>query len=143
MRYAPLLLILAALVSGCATVTAQTSAECFHGNAAVEKEIGFCQAVRVGNTLYVSGTVGNGDMPVAIRRAYASLQKTLEARGLGFKHVVKETVFTTDLDAFIQSKDVRRQFYGDSVPAASWVQVSRLYQPAYVVEVEIIAVFPN
>ncbi len=126
MRHLYLLFVAALFVSGCATVAPQASPECFHANAAVETEISFCQAVRVGNTLYISGTVGNGEMPVAIRRAYTSLQKTLEARGLNFKHVVKETVFATDLDAFVQNKDVRKQFYGESVPPASWVQVSRL-----------------
>ena len=146
MQLARLLVPFAALASGCATTavpnTSTPASECFHRNAAVETDIGYCEAVRVGNTLYVSGSVGNGEMPLAIRRAYTTLQKTLEARGLTFRNVVKETVFATDLDAFIQNKDVRKQFYGDNTPAATWVQVSRLYQPAYVVEVELTAVFP-
>lgn len=141
-------LLLAMLVTGCASTTSprvlpDSGTECFHANAAVETEIGFCEALRVGNTLYVSGTVGYGEMPLAIKRAYSSLQRTLEARGLTFRNVVKETVFATDLDAFIRNKDIRRQFYGDAVPAATWVQVARLYQPTYVVEVELTAVFPR
>jgi len=146
MRLARLLTPFAVLASGCATtappIASKATSECFHVNTAVETEIGYCEAVRVGNTLYVSGSVGNGEMPLAIKRAYATLQKTLQARGLSFKNVVKETVFATDLDAFIQNKEVRKQFYGDNTPAATWVQVSRLYQPTYVVEVELTAVFP-
>jgi len=135
--------LFALLLSGCSSVAPPAGTECFHTNAAVETEIGYCEAVRVGNTLYISGTVGNGEMPQAIKKAYTSLQKTLAARGLDFRNVVKETVYATDLDAFIQNKEVRKQFYGNSLPAATWVQVSRLYQPAFVVEVELTAVFPK
>jgi enamine deaminase RidA (YjgF/YER057c/UK114 family) len=135
--------LFALFLSACASVAPPAGTECFHTNAAVETEIGFCEAERVGNTLYISGTVGNGEMPQAIKKAYTSLQKTLAARGLDFRNVVKETVYTTDLDAFIQNKELRKQFYGNSLPAATWVQVSRLYQPAFVVEVELTAVFPK
>ena len=37
----------------------------------------------------------------------------------------------------------RRAFYGKDFPAATWVQVARLYDPAHVIEVELIAVFPE
>jgi enamine deaminase RidA (YjgF/YER057c/UK114 family) len=114
---------------------------CFHLNAPIETEIGYCQAVRTGNLLQVSGSVGKGEMPLAIRRAYDELKKTLDAYGLGFSNVVKENVFTTDLDAFIANKEIRKEYYGAGFPAASWVQVQRLYSPAYVVEVEITAEF--
>jgi hypothetical protein len=40
---------------------------------------------------------------------------------LSFADVVKENVFARDLDAFIQSKEIRREFYGGSFPAATWV----------------------
>lgn len=82
-------------------------------------------------------------MRSAIRSAYARLQKTLEATGLTFANVVKESVLVTDLDAFIQHKDIRKEFYGKSFPAATWVQVQRLYLPSFVVEVELTAVYPQ
>ena len=142
-RLNPCALFVGVLLAGCATAPPQVSIECFHGNAATEADIGFCRAVRAGNTLYISGAVGQGEMPEAMRRAYGVLRKTLEDRGLGFRHVVKETVFATDLDAFVRAKDVRKEFYGSHLPAASWVQVSRLFRPALVVEVELIAVYPQ
>ena len=52
-------------------------------------------------------------------------------------------VYTTDLDAFEKSKDIRKRFYGDSLPAATWVQVQRLFLPSLVVEVELIAEYPK
>jgi 2-iminobutanoate/2-iminopropanoate deaminase len=133
----------ALLLAACASGGPGATSACFHGNAKVEEEIGYCQAVRTGNTLHVSGTVGAGEMPEAIRKAYGSLQKTLAARGLTFADVVKETVYTTNLDAFIENKGIRKEFYGRNLPAATWVQVQRLYLPSFVVEVEVTAQFPK
>lgn len=106
-------------------------------------EIGYCQAVRVGNRLYISGTVGQGEMPAAVRSVYERLKQTLEANGLTFRNVVKESVYTTDLDAFKSSNDIRKGFYAASMPAATWVQVQRLYLPSFVLEVELIAEYPK
>jgi enamine deaminase RidA (YjgF/YER057c/UK114 family) len=108
-----------------------------------EHDIGYTQALRVGNTLYLSGSVGGGEMPGAIKQAYDAIARTLAAHRLGFGHVVKENVFTTHLDALKEHKAVRAQYYGTDFPAATWVQVSRLFQPEYVIEVEVIAVFPD
>jgi enamine deaminase RidA (YjgF/YER057c/UK114 family) len=129
------------LLSGCAA--APPGKGCYHLNAAVETDIGYCQAVRVGNTLHISGSVGRGEMASAIRGAYDELKKTLTENGLGFRNVVKENVFTTDLDAFIRNKDIRKEYYGGEFPAATWVQVQRLYLPAFVVEVELTAQYPD
>jgi 2-iminobutanoate/2-iminopropanoate deaminase len=57
--------------------------------------------------------------------------------------VLKENVFTADLDAFKASKDIRKEYYGTECPAAIWVQVQRLHLPKFVVEVELVAVFPK
>jgi enamine deaminase RidA (YjgF/YER057c/UK114 family) len=109
----------------------------------VEVEIGYCQAVRSGNNLYISGIVGQGEMPVAVQSTYERLRQALEANGLTFQNVVKENVYTTDLDAFKASKEIRKTFYAGSLPAATWVQVQRLYQPSFVLEVELIAEYPK
>lgn len=108
-----------------------------------EDEIGYRQAVRVGNTLYVSGCVGAGPMVDGLKHAYGTLQKTLAHYGLGFQHVVKENVYTTQIEELKANGAVRREFYGQNFPAATWVQVARLFQPDHVVEVEIVAVFPD
>ena len=120
------------------------SRTCFHENEAVEMEIGYCEAVRVGKRLYISGDAAKGEMASAIQSVYRNLQKTLEANGLTFADVVKENVYSTDLDAFIQNKALRKQFYADrALPAATWVQVQRLYTPAIVLEVELVAEYPK
>jgi enamine deaminase RidA (YjgF/YER057c/UK114 family) len=72
------------------------------------------------------------------------LAQALEANGLSFSDVVKENVFATDLDAFIANKSLRKEFYANTpLPAATWVQVQRLYTPALVLEVELVAEFPK
>jgi enamine deaminase RidA (YjgF/YER057c/UK114 family) len=116
---------------------------CYHRDAPSETDIGYCEAVRIGNTLVVSGSVGKGEMSVAMHMAYDALKSTLAANGLDFRHVVKETVYTPDLDGFIKNKQVRRNYYANDLPAATWVQVQRLYRPEFVVEVELTAAFPD
>jgi 2-iminobutanoate/2-iminopropanoate deaminase len=143
LRLAALLFGTLIVLSGCAAIAPQSSRACFHQNESIENDIGFCQALRIGDTLYISGVPGQGEMPVAVRSVYARLEQTLEANGLSFTDVVKETVFAKDLDAFIQSKEIRKEFYGGSFPAATWVQVQRLYLPSFVVEIELIAKYPR
>lgn len=116
-----------------------------------EQSYGYAQAVKVGKTLYISGTVsideaGNpkaaGDMEAQIYNIYEDIRKTLEAHGATFDHVVKEAIFTLDLDKFkAQAVPIRAEFYrGHSLPASSaWIQVSRLAFPEFLVEIEAIA----
>ncbi len=108
-----------------------------------EDEIGYRQAVRAGNTVFISGTVGSGPMPAAIREAYGILENTLKHYGLTFAHVVKETIHTTDIEALKANLPLRRSYYGKDFPAATWVQVSRLYEPDHVIEIELVAVMPE
>ena len=117
--------------------------DCFYASEEIQKEIGYCQAVRSGNTLYISGSTGSGDMPTAIAQSYGVLRATLEHYGLGFDNVVKETVYSTNLDAFIEHKDLRKAYFGDLYPSSTWVQIDRLYLPSIVLEVEFIAIFPD
>ena len=117
---------------------------CFHESESVETEIAYCSAVRSGQMLYISGSAAKGDMASAIPKVYKNLQETLEANGLTFANVVKENVYATDLGDFIQNKNLRKQFFVNTpLPAATWVQVQRLYSPALVLEVELIAEYPR
>jgi enamine deaminase RidA (YjgF/YER057c/UK114 family) len=139
-RILPFALVILAFLSGCASLESQPRV-CYHRNVADETDIGYCEAVRVGNTLYISGTAGKGEMGSAIASVYGRLKQTLEANGLTFSDVVKENVYATDLDGFIQHKEIRKEIYGKSLPAATWVQVQRLYVPSLVVEIELTAVY--
>ncbi len=123
----------------------------FHLNS-YEKELGYSQAVLIGKTLYISGSVAAdpngrleapGDMAGQMRAAYSNIRRTLGAHGADFDAVVKETIFTTDMDAFLKATDVRFEFYGrERLPATSWVQVQRLVDAGSLVEIEVVAELP-
>jgi 2-iminobutanoate/2-iminopropanoate deaminase len=123
----------------------------FHLNT-YEKDFGFSQAVLIDKTLYVSGSVAAdqngrlvapGDMAGQIRAAYTNIRSTLAANGAEFDEVVKETIFTTDMDALLKASDVRFEYYGkERLPATSWVQVQRLVDPGFLVQIEVIAELP-
>lgn len=136
-------LTFAALTACAAAPAPKSDKTCYHLNEKIETEIGYCQAVRSGDTLHISGSVGAGEMPAAMRKAYDTLRKTLAAHGLDFRNVVKENVFATDLDAFIANEALRKEYYGADFPAATWVQVQRLYLPAFTVEIELTAQYPH
>jgi 2-iminobutanoate/2-iminopropanoate deaminase len=123
----------------------------FHLNG-YEKDFGFSQAVLVDKTLYVSGSVAAdqngrlvapGDMAEQMRAAYTNIQHTLAANGADFDKVVKETIFTTDMDALLKASDVRFEYYDkERLPATSWVQVQRLVDPGFLVQIEVVAELP-
>ena len=123
----------------------------FHLNG-YEKDFGFSQAVLVDKTLYVSGSVAAdqngrlvapGDMAEQMRAVYTNIQHTLAANGADFDKVVKETIFTTDMDALLKASDVRFEYYGkERLPATSWVQVQRLVDPGFLVQIEVVAELP-
>jgi 2-iminobutanoate/2-iminopropanoate deaminase len=117
--------------------------ENFNLDKAKEDKVGYVQAVKVGNTIYVSGSVGSGNMVDALNMAYGKIDKSLRHYNLGFKHVVKETIYTTALDSVIKYKDVRKNYYINDYPAASWVEVRRLSNPNKIVEIEVTAILPE
>ncbi len=121
--------------------------EIFHipGHENVESYIGYNHAMKIGNTVYISGTV-NGmtdDMESQLKAIYKRLNETLEHYGMTSKNVVKEVVYTTNLDEFKTFIPLRKTFYKDGAyPTASWVQVDRLFIPKLTVEIELVAILP-
>ena len=100
---------------------------------------GYAQAVKVDNILYISGSVARDVTPEGITRLYAALQKTLEYYGASFQNVVKENLYTTDIEAMKKYNEARKIFYKSDFPAATWVQVNRLFMHDARLEVELIA----
>jgi len=123
----------------------------FHLNA-YEKDFGYSQAVQIDKTLYVSGSmaadvngrlIAPGDMAGQMRAAYANIQRTLAAHGATFEEIVKETIYTTDMDALLRASDLRFEYYDkERLPTTAWVQVQRLVDPGFLVEIEVIAELP-
>lgn len=104
---------------------------------------GYAQAVKVDNVIYISGTVSREITPDGIKRVYENLQRTLQHYGATFQNVVKENLYTTDIEAMKQHNAVRKAFYNGDFPAATWVQISRLFMADAKLEIELIAYLPK
>jgi enamine deaminase RidA (YjgF/YER057c/UK114 family) len=108
-----------------------------------EQRIGYSQAVRSGHMLYISGTVGVNskgkpdDLDSQMKNAYAAIQKTLAHYKSDASHIVMERIYTTDMEALIRSQETRKQFYGNWLPVATWVEIRRLYGSADKIEIEV------
>jgi reactive intermediate/imine deaminase len=84
--------------------------------------------------------VGEGDALAQLRQVFANLGTALAAAGAGMEHVVKLTVFLTDLADLAAFRQVRDEHIDPGKPpASSLVQVSGLVNPAFRVEVEALA----
>lgn len=123
-----------------------------HVRESLEKQIGFSQAVKVGPHIYCAGTVsmdndGNvlnpGDMAAQIDNIYTELTALLIAHGASAEHVVKETIYTTDMEALLANTSVRLKYFERfAPPAATWVEVSKLAFPGLLLEVDFTAYLP-
>ena len=106
---------------------------------------GYSEAVLVDNTLYISGWIGRGTIAEQLQEIYSNLGSILGAFGATYQNVVKETLFTTDIEGVKNSNSVRKAFYKGDFPAATWVQITRLYSARAdaQIEVELIAHLQN
>lgn len=111
----------------------------------------YTDAVRWGDVLFISGCVAldatgevvePGDARAQARVVHEHLGAALRAAGTDFSHVLKVTVFLTDVDDRHVVNEVRREFFGDSFPASTLVEVAALVLPGLVVEIEAIAGIP-
>lgn len=141
------LLLAIALAGLTSTVSAQadtiTKKKWHWGGGTSDTSAGYAQAVLVDNVLYVSGVPGRGTMAQQLQGAYRGIEATLKAYGLTFQHVVKENLYALDIEAVKANNAVRKAFYKGDYPAATWVQIARLYMPEALVEVEVIAHLPK
>lgn len=106
------------------------------------------QAIMSGDTLYISGqicidpatnTLDNKDVQAETHRSMQNLKSILQAAGMGFKNVVKTTIFITDMKQFSDINEVYGRYFEGDYPARETVQVSAL--PKFVnVEISMIAV---
>ena len=115
-----------------------------------EKEYGYSQAVKVGDTIYLSGQishnetgeiVGVGDVEAQIRQAYVNIKKLLAEYGASVENIVDETWFVTDIEAgdAVAGK-LRKEIYsGIPVVALTVVEIKRLAFPELLVEIKCVA----
>lgn len=112
----------------------------------------YTDAVRAGDTLYISGMiafnpegelVGAGDSVAQTEQILHNIGLVLEAAGLGFADVVKVVVYLVDINDRVPINAVRRRHFGESLPASTLVEVSALAHPAARVEIDAVAYTPR
>lgn len=107
-----------------------------------EGVIGYSQVAEVNGTVYLSGVACSGESYAkAIPDCYRQLKVQLDKLHLTPANIVKETVFTKSIEGLKEQIPARKDFYGNAnYPAATWIEISRLYLPEHLVEVDVIAV---
>lgn len=110
----------------------------------------YSQAIRVGNLVFTAGQIGidpeTGRLREGLleqtRQVLQNIAAILEAAGTSLSHVVKTTVYLTDLSAFGEVNAVYGEFFPQDPPARTTVQVAALPLGAQI-EIEAVAVVPE
>src|SRR3954465_8684048 len=114
------------------------------GGSPFEPIIGFSRAVRIGNTIHVSGTgpVGadNEDVTGQTRRVFAIIQKALADAGASFNDVVRTRMYLTHVEDWEAVGRVHGEFFSAVRPAATMVVIAKLLNPSWRIEIEMDAV---
>ncbi|MCZ6486790.1 MAG: RidA family protein [Gammaproteobacteria bacterium] len=106
----------------------------------------YSQAVKVDNTVYISGQIPldpasmevvRGGTEAQITRVFDNLRAVAEASGGSLKDIVKLNIFLTDLGCFASVNEIMARYFTEPYPARAAIQVSALPKG---VEVEMDAV---
>jgi reactive intermediate/imine deaminase len=106
-------------------------------------------SARGGRTIYIAGQValdavgqlvGEGDLAAQTRQVFANLETALKAAGASFNDVVKANYYMRDASQVQVIRDVRAKYFTKELPASTLVEVPRLANPGFLIEIEVIAV---
>ncbi len=105
------------------------------------------QGIRVGDLIFISGQAGyahdgqivDGGFRAQGEQAFSNLKRALEAGDSNLDNVVKVTIFLTDMNNFGEIVELRRKYFSEPYPADSIVEVSGLYTPEAMIEIEAVA----
>ena len=115
----------------------------------VHRARGYSHAIKVGNTIYVSGQIGmdlegnivEGDCGAQAHQALENMKRVLETAGATMQDVVKFNYYFTNIaEDLPKVGDAYRKYFGQPYPTGTAVQVGSLAYPGLLLEVEAIAV---
>ena len=117
------------------------------GGSPYEPIIGFSRAVRVGNSVHLSGTgpVGadNKDVADQTRRIFEIAAEALKKAGATLEDVVRTRMYLTRAEDWEAVGRVHGEYFSEVRPAATMVVVAQLLNPAWRIEIEMDAVIPD
>ena len=105
------------------------------------------QGIRFGDLLFISGQAAYTDEGKIVQggfraqgdQAFSNLARALKAGGSSLENVLKVTIFLTDMRNFREIVELRRKYFSLPYPADTIVEVSSLYTPEAMIEIEAIA----
>ena len=124
--------------------TSPTIARSFSG-APWEKKLGYCRAIRMGNTIAVTGTapVNEEGKVFAVgkpfeqaRRCLEIIEKAIRPLGATRKNIIRTRIFVTDIKHWQEFGRAHSEFFADHPPATTMVEVKALIDPDMMVEIE-------
>jgi enamine deaminase RidA (YjgF/YER057c/UK114 family) len=132
------------------TVTDRNGRKCASTGSPWEPVVGYSRAVRAGDSIFVTGTVGlepGGRFgPTAkeqTRRAMEIVVSAIEALGGKPTDVVRTRIYVTNIEHWKEVGEVHREFFESVRPATTMVQVARLIDPQALVEIEADAIIQH
>ncbi|RAJ72829.1 enamine deaminase RidA (YjgF/YER057c/UK114 family) [Chitinophaga dinghuensis] len=123
----------------------------YSSGATWEDKVGYSRAVRTGNIIEVSGTVAEDEgKVVAEGNAYeqtkfilAKIEAVLIRAGATLHDVVRTRMFVTDISRWEEFGRAHGEFFKSIKPATTMVEVSKLIDPRYLVEIEATAIIKS